>query len=154
VTLTDGLLSWPQARQVVAVCGQQLLTPLGLRSLDSRHLAYQGHYGGGPLTRDRAYHQGTVWGWWLGPYALAHARVYGNPERALRLLEAVGHHLGTAGVGSISEIFDGDAPHGPRGCIAQAWSVAEVLRAWVLLRGIAAGDCRRSSAAARQKTSC
>jgi len=134
VTLTDGLLSWPQARQVVAVCGQQLLTPLGLRSLDSRHPAYQGHYGGCPLARDRAYHQGTVWGWWLGPYALAHARVYGDPEGALRLLEAVGHHLSTAGVGSISEIFDGDAPHGPRGCIAQAWSVAEVLRAWVVLR--------------------
>jgi glycogen debranching enzyme len=75
-----------------------------------------------------------VWGWWLGPYALAHARVYGDPEGALRLLEAVGHHLSTAGVGSISEIFDGDAPHWPRGCIAQAWSVAEVLRAWVVLR--------------------
>ena len=136
VTLTDGLLSREQARKVVAVCGQHLLTPVGLRSLDPRHPAYQGHYGGSPLARDRAYHQGTVWGWWLGPYALAHAQVYGDPEGALQLLEAVAHHLSTAGVGSISEIFDGEAPHWPRGCIAQAWSVAEVLRAWVALRGM------------------
>jgi predicted glycogen debranching enzyme len=132
VALTDALLSAEQARQVVVVCGQQLLTPVGLRSLDPRHPAYHGHYGGSPLQRDSSYHQGTVWGWWLGPYALAHARVHGDPVGALRLLEAVGHHLSTAGVGSISEIFDGDAPHRPRGCIAQAWSVAEVLRAWVM----------------------
>jgi predicted glycogen debranching enzyme len=136
VALTNGLLSKQQARQVVAVCGQQLLTPVGLRSLDPRHPAYQGHYGGGPLARDRAYHQGTVWSWWLGPYALAHGRVHGDPVGALRLLEAVAPHLATAGVGSISEIFDGDAPHWARGCIAQAWSVAEVLRAWVELKGM------------------
>jgi predicted glycogen debranching enzyme len=134
VTLTDALLTPEQARQVVALCGQELLTPYGLRSLDSRHPAYQGHYGGTLLARDRAYHQGTVWGWWLGIYALAHARVHGDPEGALRLLDAIGHHLTTAGLGSISEIFDGDAPHTPRGCIAQAWSVAEVLRAWVEIR--------------------
>jgi glycogen debranching enzyme len=77
VALMDGLLSAEQARQVVAVCGQQLLKPVGLRSLDPRHPGYQGHYGGSPLVRDRAYHQGTVWGWWLGPYALAHGRVHG-----------------------------------------------------------------------------
>ena len=140
VALTDDLLSAEQARQVLAVCGQQLLTPFGLRSLDPRHPAYQGHYGGGPLARDRAYHQGTVWGWWLGPYALAYARVHGDPQGALRWLDAIGHHLATAGLGSISEIFDGDAPHTPRGCIAQAWSVAEVLRAWVELRGMAVGE--------------
>ena len=134
VTLTDELLTPEQARQVVALCGQELLTPYGLRSLDSRHPAYQGHYGGTLLARDRAYHQGTVWGWWLGIYALAHARVHGDPEGALRLLDAIGHHLTTAGLGSVSEIFDGDAPHTPRGCIAQAWSVAEVLRAWVEIR--------------------
>ncbi|MBM5816416.1 MAG: glycogen debranching protein [Cyanobacteria bacterium K_Offshore_surface_m2_239] len=134
VTLTEGLLSGEQARAVVRACGQQLLTPLGLRSLDPDHPAYQGTCSGGPAARDRAYHQGTVWGWWLGPYALAHARVYDDPEGALRLLEPIGHHLTTAGLGSVSEIFDGDAPHRPRGCIAQAWSVAEVLRAWVELR--------------------
>ena len=138
VTLTEGLLTPDQARQVVRACGQRLLTPFGLRSLDPDHPAYQGHYGGDPVARDRAYHQGTVWGWWLGPYALAHARVYDDPAGALRLLEPIGHHLATAGLGSVSEIFDGDAPHRPRGCIAQAWSVAEVLRAWVELRGRAA----------------
>ncbi|MFN9644157.1 MAG: amylo-alpha-1,6-glucosidase [Cyanobacteriota bacterium] len=136
VALTDALLSPEQARQVVAICGQRLLTPHGLRSLDPDDPAYQGHYGGGPEARDRAYHQGTVWGWWLGPYALAHARVYRDPAGALRLLEAMAHHLNTAGLGSISEIFDGDSPHRPRGCIAQAWSVAEVLRAWVELGGM------------------
>jgi glycogen debranching enzyme len=66
-------------------------------------------------------------------HALAHARVHGDPAGGLRLLEPIGHHLATAGLGSVSEIFDGDAPHAPRGCIAQAWSVAEVLRAWVEL---------------------
>jgi predicted glycogen debranching enzyme len=137
VALTDALLTDEQAKQVLAVCGQQLLTPFGLRSLDPRHPAYQGHYGGGPVIRDRAYHQGTVWGWWLGPYALAYARVHGDPEKAMRWLDAISHHLATAGLGSISEIFDGDAPHPPRGCIAQAWSVAEVLRAWVAIRGMA-----------------
>jgi predicted glycogen debranching enzyme len=134
VTLTDDLLTPEQARRVVAVCGQQLLTPVGLRSLDPRDPAYQGRYGGDPVARDRAYHQGTVWGWWLGPYALAHARVHGTPEQALQWLETTHHHLTTAGLGTMSEIFDGDAPHRPRGCIAQAWSVAETLRAWVELQ--------------------
>jgi predicted glycogen debranching enzyme len=138
VTLTEALLPPERARQVVRACGQRLLTPFGLRSLDPAHPAYQGHYGGGPVARDRAYHQGTVWGWWLGPYALAHGRVLADPEGALRLLDPIGHHLATAGLGSISEIFDGEAPHAPRGCIAQAWSVAEVLRAWVELGGMGA----------------
>ncbi|MFN9530989.1 MAG: amylo-alpha-1,6-glucosidase [Cyanobacteriota bacterium] len=133
VALTDALLTAEQAKQVLAVCGQHLLTPFGLRSLDPRDPAYQGHYGGGPVARDRAYHQGTVWAWWLGPYALAYARVHGDPQGALRWLDAIGHHLATAGLGSISEIFEGEAPHTPRGCIAQGWSVAEVLRAWVEL---------------------
>jgi glycogen debranching enzyme len=134
IALTDELLTQQQAKHVLAVCGQNLLTPVGLRSLDPRDPAYQGHYGGSPDARDRAYHQGTVWTWWLGPYALAHARVHGDKQAALLWLEAIGHHLTTAGLGTISEIFDGDAPHRPRGCIAQAWSVAEVLRAWVELR--------------------
>ncbi|MFM7641841.1 MAG: amylo-alpha-1,6-glucosidase [Cyanobium sp.] len=143
VALADDLLTAEQAKRVLAACGHQLLTPVGLRSLDPRDPAYQGHYGGSPLARDRAYHQGTVWLWWLGPYALAHARVHGDPVGALRWLDAIGHHLATAGLGSISEIFDGEAPHTPRGCIAQAWSVAEVLRAWVELRGMTAGVTAR-----------
>ena len=71
-----------------------------------------------------------MWGWLLGPWALAQARVHGSPQPALQWLEAIGDHLAAAGLGSVSEIFDGDPPHAPRGCIAQAWSVAEVLRAW------------------------
>ncbi len=133
VALSEELLSAAQARQLLQVCGQRLLTPLGLRSLDPADPAYRGHYGGDPVARDRAYHQGTVWAWWLGPWALAHARVHGSAGPALRWLEAIGDHLATAGVGSISEIFDADPPHRPRGCIAQAWSVAEVLRAWTEL---------------------
>jgi predicted glycogen debranching enzyme len=130
VSLTDGLLSPAQARSLLAVVGRRLLTPMGLRSLDPADPRYIGHYGGGPLERDRAYHQGTVWAWWLGPWATAHARLHGDPAPALRWLEAIGQHLTAAGQGSISEIFDGDPPHQVRGCIAQAWSVAEVLRAW------------------------
>lgn len=140
VALTDQLLSPEQARQVVAVCSARLLTPLGLRSLDPADRRYQGHYGGGPLQRDRAYHQGTVWAWWLGPWARAHARVHGDPRPALRWLEAIGDHLGDAGIGSISEIADGDPPHAPRGCIAQAWSVAEVLQAWTELTAMASAE--------------
>jgi 4-alpha-glucanotransferase len=71
-----------------------------------------------------------VWAWLLGPYALAHLRVHGDPESALALLAPIADHLGDGCLGSVSEIFDGDAPHAPRGCPAQAWSVAETLRAW------------------------
>ncbi len=135
VALTDELLNPAQARGLLAVCGQRLLTPVGLRSLDPADPRYRGHYGGGPLQRDSAYHQGTVWAWWLGPWAIAHARVFRDPKPALRWLEASGDQLAEAGLGSISEIFDGDPPHHPRGCIAQAWSVAELLRAWMELAG-------------------
>jgi predicted glycogen debranching enzyme len=137
VALTDELLSPARTRRLLEVCGQRLLTPMGLRSLDPADPRYRGHYGGGPLQRDSAYHQGTVWAWWLGPWAIAHARVHGSAAGALQWLEAIGDHLATAGLGSVSEIFDGDPPHAPRGCIAQAWSVAEVLRAWTELTAAA-----------------
>jgi glycogen debranching enzyme len=101
-----------------------------LRSLSPDHPQYQGHYGGSPLQRDGAYHQGTVWGWLLGAFVQAHLRVYGNPAQARQFLEPMANHLTVHGVGSLSEIFDGDAPMTPRGCIAQAWTVAEVLNAW------------------------
>ena len=130
LAFNDPLLKPNQERQLVAVVGARLVTPLGMRSLDPADPRYQGHYGGGPVERDRAYHQGTVWGWWLGIWALALARVSGEPQQGLIWLEGIGDHLATAGLGSISEIFDGDPPHHPRGCIAQAWSVAETLRAW------------------------
>jgi glycogen debranching enzyme len=107
------------------------LIPYGLRSLASNHPQYQGHYGGDQRQRDAAYHQGTAWGWLLGPFVLAHLRVYGNSAQARQFLEPMADHLCTHGLGNLSEIFEGDAPFTPRGCIAQAWTVAEVLRAWV-----------------------
>jgi predicted glycogen debranching enzyme len=125
------LLTAAQQRSVVDTCGRLLLTSHGLRSLDPRHLDYQGHYGGNPLKRDGAYHQGTVWGWLLGPFVLAHLCVYDNPAQARQFLAPIADHLLAHGLGTASEIFDGDAPMTPRGCIAQAWTVAEVLRAWV-----------------------
>ena len=106
------------------------LTSLGLRSLSPDDPAYVGDYGGDPLRRDGSYHQGPVWTWLLGPYAEAYARVYGDPAAALGLLAPFEHHLQDAGLGSISEILEGDAPHLPRGCVAQAWGIAEVLRVW------------------------
>ncbi len=111
------------------LCARQLLTSFGLRSLAPGDPAYTGRYGGGPAERDGAYHQGTAWGWLLGPFALAHLRVYGDREAARALLEPMAHHLADYGLGSIAEIFDGDPRFSPCGCPAQAWSVAETLRA-------------------------
>jgi predicted glycogen debranching enzyme len=132
------LLTPEQQRAVVDVCGRMLLTSHGLRSLSPDHPQYQGHYGGNQRQRDGAYHQGTVWGWLLGPFALAHLRVYNNPVQARQFLEPMANHLYAHGLGSLSEIFEGDAPMAPRGCIAQAWTVAEVLRAWVATEGLLA----------------
>ena len=130
VSLPVSPLTREQQRSVVDICAQRLLTSHGLRSLAIGEPGYQGHYGGGTRERDGAYHQGTVWGWLLGPFALAHLRVYGDRSAALRCLEPLGSHINAHGVGTLSEIFDGDAPFTPSGCIAQAWTVAEVLRAW------------------------
>ena len=130
VSLPFKLLTDKQAQAVVDSCARELWTSYGLRSLTTSAKAYVGHYGGPPLARDGAYHQGTVWGWLLGPFATAHYRVYGDAVRARAYLAAMADHLADGCLGSISEIFDGDPPHSPRGCFAQAWSVAEVLRAW------------------------
>jgi predicted glycogen debranching enzyme len=131
VSLPESPLTPQQQRAVVDVCARSLLTSHGLRSLAADQPNYRGTYGGNPAQRDGAYHQGTVWGWLLGPFVTAHLRVYGDPARAREFLEPMANHLVAHGVGSLSEIFDGDAPMMPRGCIAQAWTVAEVLRAWV-----------------------
>jgi predicted glycogen debranching enzyme len=125
------LLTPIQQRGVVDTCDRSLLTSYGLRSLAPNHPQYQGHYGGNQLQRDGAYHQGTTWGWLLGSFVLAHLQVYGDRTQARQFLEPIGHHLLAHGLGTCSEIFDGDAPMTPRGCIAQAWTVSEVLRAWV-----------------------
>jgi predicted glycogen debranching enzyme len=130
ISLFESPLNPPQQKAVVDSCQKTLLTPYGLRSLATIEPGYQGHYGGNQWQRDGAYHQGTVWAWLIGPFALAHLRVYGQPEQVRKFLEPIADHLLTHGMGSISEIFDGDPPFTPRGCTAQAWSVAEVLRVW------------------------
>jgi len=107
----------------------RLLTPMGLRTLAPGELDYKPRYDGDLRSRDAAYHQGTVWAWLVGPFIDAWLKVY--PDRtdmAEDFLAGFSSHLGEAGLGSISEIFDAEAPYTPRGCIAQAWSVAEVLR--------------------------
>jgi predicted glycogen debranching enzyme len=130
VSLPESPLSPEQQKAVVDVCARRLLTPRGLRSLAQGEHGYQGQYGGGPRERDAAYHQGTVWGWLLGPFVLAHLRVYGDRQTAQSFLEPLGAQVSSYGLGTLGEIFDGEAPFTPRGCIAQAWTIAEVLRAW------------------------
>jgi len=130
VSLPVSPLTHEQQKAVVDICAWHLLTSHGLRSLAPGESGYTGHYGGSPRDRDAAYHQGTVWGWLLGPFALAHHRVYQNSAAALRFLEPLGRQIYASGLGTLSEIFDGDAPFTPRGSIAQAWTVAEVLRVW------------------------
>lgn len=129
------LLDGAPARSVLEAVTRELLTPVGLRSLSPRDPLYRGRYAGGPSDRDAAYHQGTVWPWWLGPYVVALVRVTGDRGRARRLLAPFRGHLLEAGLGTVSEIFDGDPPHRPRGCIAQAWSVGVLLEAWEFLGG-------------------
>jgi predicted glycogen debranching enzyme len=136
--LAVGGLPWPllegeRARQVVDLVEARLWTPLGLRTLAPGSDGYRPRYEGGVLSRDGAYHQGTVWPWLLGPFVEAWVRVRGGGTRVRRearrrFLTPVFEHLRTAGVGHISEIADAEAPHEPRGCPFQAWSVAEVLR--------------------------
>jgi predicted glycogen debranching enzyme len=132
VSLPESPLTGARRRRVVDACARHLLTSFGLRSLAPDHPDYHGRYGGGPAERDGAYHQGPAWGWLLGPFALAHLRVHGDPDAAQAFLEPMAHHLADYGVGSLGEIFEGDAPFAPGGCIAQAWSVAETLRAWLV----------------------
>jgi predicted glycogen debranching enzyme len=140
VSLPYPLLTSEQALQVVDVVEWELLTPYGLRTLSPRDRNYRGRYEGDPVHRDGAYHQGTVWPWLLGPFLTAYVKVHGGTEletqrdarnRADHFLDPLRAHLLQAGLGQISEVFDGDFPHRPGGCFAQAWSVAEVLRTYV-----------------------
>lgn len=136
VSLPYPMLTREQALQVVDVVEWELLTPYGLRTLSPRDPNYHGRYDGDPRSRDGAYHQGTVWPWLLGPFLTACVKVHDDTDEARRradhFLEPLRAHLSNAaGLGQISEVFDGDAPHRPGGCFAQAWSVAEVLRTYV-----------------------
>jgi predicted glycogen debranching enzyme len=143
VALPFSGLSAEQMRAVVECCSRELLTSVGLRTLSRQDPRYIGRYGGGPEQRDAAYHMGTAWGWLLGPFARAHYRVHGDARLAQSFLEPQAQELDSTCLGTLSEIFDGDAPHAARGGFAQAWSVAEILRSWIYLeRKITARDGR------------
>ncbi|NKB66621.1 MAG: glycogen debranching protein [Candidatus Latescibacteria bacterium] len=138
LSLPFTLLQGERADAVLGQVESQLLTPRGLRSLAPSDPAYRASYQGSPLERDGAYHQGTVWGWLIGPFisALVRQRGAAGQRQARRLVEQFEPHLDEAGLGTVSEIFDAEEPHRPRGCIAQAWSVGELLRSyWEDARG-------------------
>ncbi len=135
ISLPHPVLDPERWHSVLDVAQRTLLTPVGLRSLAPGHPDYKPYYDGDLRARDAAYHQGTVWGWLIGPFADAWLKIHPNDYRgAERLMEGFAAHLGEACIGSISEIFDAEPPFTPRGCVAQAWSVAEVLRVLVKCR--------------------
>jgi predicted glycogen debranching enzyme len=134
VSLTNSMVSKRRAKSLLRIVERELLTPRGLRTLSPHAPQYRGRYEGDPPARDGAYHQGTVWPWLMGPYINAYVNAFGaiaGRKVAAEWLENFQQHLAEACVGQVSEIFDGDAPHTPRGCVAQAWSVAELLRSAV-----------------------
>lgn len=130
-------LNWSPLTQeqqflVVEACSSHLLTSHAIRTLSPDDEQYRGVYSGDVFARDMAYHQGNGWTWLLGPFVIAHLRVHGNREQSREfLLPILRSHLNDGGVGQVSELFEGDPPNRARGCIAQAWSVAEILRAWL-----------------------
>ncbi len=132
VSLPFSMLDIERSRKVLEKIQVELLTPVGLRSLSPSDKNYFGTYKGTPFERDLAYHQGTVWAWLIGPFIDAYRKIHGtgktSENKVSEILSGLKTHLSEDGVGQISEIFDGDVPHRPRGCFAQAWSVAEVLR--------------------------
>ena len=133
VSLEHPVLEWARWEPVLNVVREKLLTPVGLRSLAPDHPDFKPTYHGDLKTRDAAYHQGTVWGWLIGPFIDAWLKVHPEDRAGARqLLEGFLSHMDEACVGSISEVFDAVPPFTARGCVAQAWSVAEVLRCWVL----------------------
>jgi len=133
LSLPYSLIEGETAERVLTAVGRALLTPYGLRSLASNDPDYRGDYGGDPVRRDSAYHQGPVWTWLMGAYVEAHYRVHKDRTAAIDLLRPFVHHLRDACLGSVSEILEGGAPHVTRGAVAQAWGVAEALRVLRLL---------------------
>ena len=135
VSLVDELVPRDRAQGILRLIEDRLLTPVGLRTLSPTDSRYRGRYEGGVVERDGAYHQGTVWPFLLGPFVTAWIKVHGKKPSPLKqaraFLDGIGAHLKEACLGQVSEVFDGDAPHCPRGCYAQAWSVAEPLRALI-----------------------
>jgi predicted glycogen debranching enzyme len=139
LSLHRPLVTGARAASVLRVVEDRLLTPYGVRTLDPAHPDYRGRFEGGPVERDGAYHQGTAWPWLIGPLVDAHLAVRGNTPESRRAASAwlapLVEHLFGPGLGQLPEVFDGDPPHRPGGCVAQAWSVGEILRA-VLKTGI------------------
>ncbi len=133
VSLKNSMVDKEKAKKIVRKVEEELLTPVGLRSLSPKDPNYVPIYIGSPLQRDSSYHQGTVWAWQLGAFLTAYAKSFrdeiGTSEKLHGWLGGIENYLADAGIGQISEIFDGDFPHPARGCMAQAWSVAEILRA-------------------------
>jgi predicted glycogen debranching enzyme len=145
ISLVDELVSREQSKKILRLVEEQLLTPMGLRTLSPHDPRYRARYEGGVLERDGAYHQGTVWPFLLGPFITAWIKIHGKKTAALKqarsFLDGIGAHLKEACVGQVSEVFDAEAPHWPRGCYAQAWSVAEPLR--VLIEDLGIGTDRQ-----------
>jgi predicted glycogen debranching enzyme len=132
ISLEHSVLDQERWTSVVDVVQRKLVTPVGLRSLSPDDPEYKPIYSGDLRSRDGAYHQGTVWAWLIGPFIDAWLKVHpGENREARKFLEFFPEHLTDAGIGTISEVFDAREPHAAGGCIAQAWSVAEVLRSWV-----------------------
>jgi predicted glycogen debranching enzyme len=134
LSLPAELVPKKRAKHILEVIKKELLTPYGLRTLSARDKAYKPRYEGDQHKRDSAYHQGTVWAYFIGPFITAYIRVHGNTKKARtearRFLEPFNDHLREAGLGTISEIFDAERPHKPNGCISFAWSVAEIIRCY------------------------
>lgn len=128
ISLPYALIEEAKAAAVLEVVEEQLYTPVGLKSLPKTDSHYIPVYGGDAWHRDSAYHEGTVWSWLLGPYVDALIKVNDLRDKAQKVIDDFSYHLNEACIGSVSEIFDADAPHHPRGCFAQAWGVAEILR--------------------------
>jgi glycogen debranching enzyme len=140
ISLPNPVLERSRWRSVMDKVADSLLTPVGLRTLDPGHPDFKPNYHGDLRTRDAAYHQGTVWSWLMGPFVEAWLKVY--PERrdqARSLLYGLRDHFGHDCIGQVAEIFDATPPFLPRGCVAQAWGVAELLRAWQLTEPITNG---------------
>ncbi len=134
-SLTRNLLSEEQIRSMFSKVTEHLLTPMGLRTLSSDDPAYRNHFNGKREERDGAYHQGTVWPWLIGSYVDVHLRLHNDVAALLPLLQPLVHHLWDFCLGTICEVAEPEPPFAPAGCYAQAWSVAELLRAWLSAAG-------------------
>ncbi|MEP7170392.1 MAG: amylo-alpha-1,6-glucosidase, partial [Bacteroidota bacterium] len=153
LSLPFPLIEGEKAKSILKVVEEKLYTPVGLRSLSHDHPDYKGTYGGDQLHRDAAYHQGTVWSWLLGPYMEAMIKVNGakGKKEAKKIISAFKYHFNEGCIGSVSEIFDGNQPFTPRGCMAQAWGVGELLRV-ITDYGLSNSKTEKKKAVSKKKT--